>query len=73
MALKKSVTTIPLAAMDRILKKAGADRVSDTAKKALCAVLEEVGIDIGRKSMQLSQHAGRKTIKEKDIILASKK
>lgn len=64
---------IPLAAMERILKTAGAERVADDAKVALREVLEEIGVEIGRKSKEFALHAGRKTIKASDIKLASKK
>jgi len=63
---------IPLAAMEKIMKNAGADRVADSAKSALKSVLEEYGEDISRRAIQLSKHAGRKTIKSEDISLATK-
>ncbi len=63
---------LPLAAMEKILKKAGAERVSDKAKIALKNALEESAEDIGAKAVRLAMHAGRKTIKEGDIKLASK-
>ena len=63
---------LPLAAMENILKKAGAERVSDKAKVALKAQLEEIAEDIGARSVKLAMHAGRKTVKAGDIKLASK-
>ncbi len=63
---------LPLAAMERILKKAGAERVSEDAKEALKEVLEEYGEKIGKKAVDLSKHSGRKTIKKEDLKLASK-
>ncbi len=63
---------LPLAAMERIMKKAGADRVSEDARQALKDVLEEVASDIAATSIRLAQHAGRKTVKEEDINLAYK-
>ena len=61
-----------LAAMYRILKKSGAERISDDAADELRKVLEEVGGRIARQAVDLSLHAGRKTIKPEDVILASK-
>lgn len=61
-----------LAAMYRVLKKSGAERISDDAADELRKVLEEVGVRIARHAVDLSVHAGRKTIKPEDIILASK-
>lgn len=63
---------IPLAAMEKIMKNAGAERVSDKAKEALKAVLEEIGEEIASNAVKLASHAGRKTIKSGDVKLASK-
>lgn len=63
---------IPLAVMEQLLKKAGADRVSDSAKIAMKEVLEDLAEEISKKAVTLAGHAGRKTIKSDDIKLASK-
>jgi DNA-binding protein len=63
---------LPLAAMESLLKKAGAERVSDSAKVALKEVLEEIAAGIAAKAVRFSTHAGRKTIKAGDIKLAVK-
>lgn len=47
-------------------------RVSDEAKAALAEVLEQQALEISAKAKQLAEHAGRKTITEKDIQLAIK-
>lgn len=62
---------IPLAAMERVLKNAGANRVSEEAKVALRQVLEDIALEIGEEATKLSAHAGRKTVKADDIRLAS--
>lgn len=63
---------IPLAAMEKIIKNAGGERVSDQAKAALKEVLEEYASRISQNAVKLALHAGRKTIKASDIKLASK-
>ncbi len=63
---------LPLAAMETLLKKAGAERVSDSAKTALKGVLEEKALEISAKAVRFSMHAGRKTVKAGDIKLAVK-
>ena len=63
---------LPLAAMEKILKQCGADRVSDKAKVALKAVVEEIADQIAVKAIQLAVHAGRKTVKARDVKLAAK-
>ncbi|MBI5389532.1 histone family protein [Candidatus Woesearchaeota archaeon] len=63
---------IPLAAMEQIMRKAGAERVADDAKEALKEVLEEIGQEISEKAVKLSHHSGRKTIKASDVKLAAR-
>ena len=63
---------LPLAAMEKLLKEGGAERVSDKAKVALKNALEEKALEIASKSIKLAEHAGRKTIKADDIKLAVK-
>ncbi|MFB0545149.1 MAG: histone family protein [Asgard group archaeon] len=64
------MTEIPLAPLDRIVRKAGAERVSISAAKALRESLEEIGRDISQRAIELSRHAGRKTVIAEDIKLA---
>ena len=63
---------IPLAAMEKILKNTGAERVSDKAKSALKEVLEDIAEGISTNAVKFAQHAGRKTVKARDIKLAAK-
>ena len=65
---------LPLAAMEKIIKKVGGGdiRVSDKAKAALKVVVEERAEQIAEKAWRLATHAGRKTVKEGDIKLAVK-
>ena len=61
-----------LSAMYRILKKAGANRVSDESADELRRVIEDVASNIAKNAVDMSTHAGRKTVKAEDIKLASK-
>ncbi|PIY60545.1 histone [Candidatus Woesearchaeota archaeon CG_4_10_14_0_8_um_filter_47_5] len=62
---------IPLAAMEALMKKAGAERVSDDAKSALKQILETLTEQITLRAQDLASHAGRKTVKKNDIELAA--
>ncbi len=61
---------LPLAPVERIIRKAGAERVSEDAGIELAKVLEEYGIEISREAITLAKHAKRTTVKEEDIRLA---
>lgn len=63
---------IPLAIAERILKNAGAQRVSEEAKVAFSDILREIAEDIGNQASRISKHAGRKTVQEEDIKLAAR-
>ena len=63
---------LPLAAMEKILKQGGAERVSDKAKAALKDVVEDMAEQIAANAVKLAVHAGRKTVKAGDVKLAAK-
>ena len=63
---------LPLAAMEKVLKSVGAERVSDKAKAALKQAVEEVAEKIASQAVKYAQHAGRKTVKAADVKLAAK-
>jgi len=52
---------IPTAPVTRLIRNAGAERVSEDASQALVEVLEEYGEKVASKSVSLAKHAGRKT------------
>ena len=61
-----------LSAMYRILKKSGAERVSDESADELRRITEEVAMAIAKSAVEMSDHAGRKTVKAEDVKLAAK-
>ncbi|MFT4303314.1 MAG: histone family protein [Candidatus Woesearchaeota archaeon] len=73
MSISKSSRVLPLATMENIMVEAGAQRVSEDAKKELKRILEDYALEIAKKSINYAKHAGRKTIKSDDIKLALKK
>lgn len=72
MTVKEEKHSIQLAPMDRLLRSAGAHRVSKSAKIALRNELERYALEIGEKSVKFAKHANRTTIKGVDIKLACK-
>jgi histone H3/H4 len=64
------MTEIPLSPMGRLMKKAGAERVSASARETLAALLEEYAIVLAREAVKLSTHAGRKTVTDADLRMA---
>ena len=61
-----------LSAMYRILKKSGAERVSDESADELRRIVEDIATEIAKNAVDMSKHAKRKTVKADDVKLASK-
>jgi len=64
---------LPVAAIDRVIRKSGAKRVSEEAAIALAEVLEERAMSIASEAAKLAEHAGRRTVRDVDIRLAAKR
>ncbi len=59
--------------IERIIRDAGGQRVSESAKKALASAIEDYAIEVSKKAVNMASHAGRKTVKEEDIKMAIRK
>jgi len=62
---------LPIAPVTRIVRKAGAERVSEDASQELARLLEDYGTKIARKAVSLAKHAGRKKVKREDVTEAA--
>lgn len=64
--------SLPNAPIERIIRKAGAERVSEEAVDELREAVEEAGEDIAREAIELAEHADRNTVKKEDIEMATR-
>ncbi len=63
----------PILPFERMIKKAGAKRVSHDAAEEMAKTMEERIFDISKEAVAFAKHAGRKTIIVEDIRLAKRK
>jgi histone H3/H4 len=61
---------LPRAPVNRIVRNAGAERVSKEAYQELARLLEEHGEEISIEAVRITKHARRKTVKKEDILEA---
>lgn len=73
MAMVTQMVEIPLATVDRLIRKAGAKRVSEDAAQAMAEVVEERALVIAAAAVKLAEHAGRRTVRDVDVRLAAKR
>ena len=66
------VKDFPLLPLEKIARKAGAERVSAEALKELKIVLLDISGDIAKNAVDMAHHAKRVTVKREDISLAAK-
>jgi histone H3/H4 len=61
------------ARVEKIIRNAGARRVSADAINRLNETLTDYAANMAKYAVEIARHSGRKTVKESDIILASTK
>ncbi len=64
---------LPLAAVERIARKAGVERISQEAVRALNKTTEEIAAELVKEILVLAKHAKRRTIKPEDIKMVAGK
>ena len=67
------MTELPLAAIERIIRNAGAERVSMDAIVFMAEILEDYGTKLSKEAIELAKHAKRKTVKKEDVKLTSRR
>ena len=64
---------IKISPMHKLIKRAGAERVSKEGAIALGKAIDGIALKIAREAIDYAHHAGRKTVKAKDIEIAVEK
>ena len=67
------MSILPAATVRRLIREAGAKRVSEGAGDELAEILENYGMMISREAVEWANHAKRKTVKAEDIKEAIKR
>ena len=62
--------SLPLHALENLMKDKGAQRVSEDAKEELKKILEQYLYDLSVKVSQIAGHSNRKTINAGDLLIA---
>lgn len=63
--------SLPNAPIERIIRNAGAERVSEDAVEELKRAVEEAGDEIASDAADLADHANRNTVKKEDVEMAT--
>ena len=61
------------ARIEKLIRTAGAHRVSAGAIARLNEVLTDYSMDLAKYAVEVARHSGRKTVKENDVKLAATK
>lgn len=59
-----------MAPVHRMLKRAGALRVSEEAAEELRSILEIIGMKISERAIEVAMSAGRRTVRREDVVEA---
>ena len=70
--MARNTSLIPKAPLGRILMKSGAKRVSAGALAEFSSRMEDLAMGLASKAVKFAQHAGRVTVHDADIKLASR-
>ncbi|MFB6116595.1 MAG: histone family protein [Candidatus Nanosalina sp.] len=63
--------SLPNAPIERIIRKAGAERVSEEAVEELRDAVEDLGEEVAADATKMAEHAERNTVKKEDVDMAT--
>jgi histone H3/H4 len=66
------VKDFPLTPFERVMRKAGAERVSAAAVKEMKNLMLEIADKVSMNAIAAAKHAKRVTVKREDIVLATR-
>lgn len=72
MTIRRSKSDLPLAPIERIIKETTNLLVSESASTELRDILYQIAEEISQDAAELAIFSKRKTIKDRDIVLAYK-
>ncbi|MBI4895018.1 MAG: NFYB/HAP3 family transcription factor subunit [Candidatus Aenigmarchaeota archaeon] len=67
------MSMLPMTPFERIVKKTGIKRVSREALEEMRDCIEEIAMDMSEQAARISNHAGRKTVREEDMLFVAGK
>lgn len=70
---EKKMAGFASARIEKIIRNAGARRVSAGAIDRLNEIVTDYGTNVAKYAVEIARHSGRKTVKESDIKLAATK
>lgn len=59
--------------VEKLIRDAGAHRVSAGATSRMNELLTNYGMEIAKYAIEIARHGGRKTVKDEDVKLASQR
>ena len=68
--MPKNKSIVPNAPVLRLMKIAGARRISAPAVQEVSSHTQSEGLELARRAVALAKHAGRSTVNSEDIRLA---
>lgn len=66
------VKDFPLTPFERVMRKAGAERVSAAAVEEMKNLMLEIADKVSMNAIAAAKHAKRVTVKREDIVLATR-
>ncbi len=66
------MTELPKAAVDRLIREGGAERVASDAVVTMANILQDLALDVASKANRIAKHSGRKTVTADDMKIAAK-